>query len=900
MESTESSGDLRLTPKGVSSSASPSTARQHVQCLPHSDTSLDLVSEAGAWIQPEKDREKSPSMSRTETEWPPSPSPTVPRIPRYNTQQILPTIGVSKGNTGNEAKDSLNYSLPFGSPYRPFKSGDSHDPNDWSSSRHDTGAEESEEDEIYNSAQASQKYEQSSPASIRTSTSFREWNHSNPQYSVGSHDIPLLGIHGPSHSIPPETGPPSVPPDPSVISDAGLQQGYQQYQQEQNYAWKRNVSDVSSSDIDHSFDLSRGRRNKKWDLQKKIYDALVETATILNPAASTQFLPRSQLHTIISKQSIYDELRLNLNYEGCPNSTIEAQANKTWSMEQVVVKGKVKLKSFRKIFAILVLMGKSHWIIRFLEVNVSDLDLPLIPKRKKEGRRILALNRRGSVIPDTQYRNIFEDWGPSDFINFDNHQWKVLSPFFSHGNDGQTNHYILENEHILPFMNHDESAEFQGGFAKVMMVGIHSDHYDFQHMIQHKSGFAIKQLYKNDSMAFEKERNILKIFTGPHTHNHIISLLATYEQHDKFHFIFYRARSDLLSLWKEWVPKPTITHANIQWMAAQCAGIADGLGHLHTRLILHRKMTTVDAPSSTATDQIIPGTSSEGTFLRSDTTLSSGVRVPLDHDSPTLKHIYEDFDFPRQTGADRIEERYGRHGDLDPENILWYNDSGSQIDYLQGTLKIADFGQARLNTKKSKTTSSPVANKITYRPPECDTTQITRQSYDIWCLGCVYLEFATWMLGGARLLQQFVGQRLARHANNEEFQTDQFFILKRTSPGHSYASIKPTVTKFINGLHHNPNCTNYIHDLLNLIQRDMLQVDSIQRKRCAEIKKALDGMLEKCIDPAYASEATPWVNGNKQTSDGFEYYHKIQEPFLSAPANPLLERRHSGFRKQES
>jgi serine/threonine protein kinase len=91
-------------------------------------------------------------------------------------------------------------------------------------------------------------------------------------------------------------------------------------------------------------------------------------------------------------------------------------------------------------------------------------------------------------------------------------------------------------------------------------------------------------------------------------------------------------------------------------------------------------------------------------------------------------------------------------------------------------LKLADFGQAELNSLLSRTKPRSVANTLTYRPPECDLQDKTiRQSYDIWCLGCVLLEFVAWMLGGKDLMEKFSFKRLAPDVFQFNKKTDTFF-----------------------------------------------------------------------------------------------------------------------------
>jgi serine/threonine protein kinase len=129
-------------------------------------------------------------------------------------------------------------------------------------------------------------------------------------------------------------------------------------------------------------------------------------------------------------------------------------------------------------------------------------------------------------------------------------------------------------------------------------------------------------------------------------------------------------------------------------------------------------------------------------------------------------------------------KKYGRHGDINPGNILWFDDGTQDGEYLTGTLKLADFGQAELNSLLSRTKPRSVANTMTYRPPECDLQDRTiRQSYDIWCLGCVLLEFTAWMLGGKDLMKKFSFNRLEPDVLHLNQKTDTFFQVVINSLG---------------------------------------------------------------------------------------------------------------------
>lgn len=100
-----------------------------------------------------------------------------------------------------------------------------------------------------------------------------------------------------------------------------------------------------------------------------------------------------------------------------------------------------------------------------------------------------------------------------------------------------------------------------------------------------------------------------------------------------------------------------------------------------------------------------------------------------------------------------------RHGDLKPENILRFTDNQER-----GTLLIADMGLTRFHVavtqvrqaRQAKTATIPGTRR--YEPPEVDDRMAEKarsRDYDVWSMGCIFLEFLIWLLEGQASLEEF-------------------------------------------------------------------------------------------------------------------------------------------------
>ena len=243
---------------------------------------------------------------------------------------------------------------------------------------------------------------------------------------------------------------------------------------------------------------------------------------------------------------------------------------------------------------------------------------------------------------------------------------------------------------------------------------------------------------------FSREVDALKRLSGQ---KHIVPLLATFEYKNSYHLLFPWASANLRRYWAMF-PNPSTDKRYGLWVAKQCKGMAEGLSIIHE--------PPPDQGDDYAYESVL---------------------------QPNHSHLQ---------GANR--PAYGRHGDIKPENILWFR-NGPNTDI--GVLEIADFGLTRFHHRHSRSNISPVGmgNSPTYRAPEFDMPDVLlSRSYDIWALGCLYLEFITWYFLGWNAVTQFSASRETKR--NDLSADDCYFELSSSrDTGNICSKVKPAVIR---------------------------------------------------------------------------------------------------------
>lgn len=235
-----------------------------------------------------------------------------------------------------------------------------------------------------------------------------------------------------------------------------------------------------------------------------------------------------------------------------------------------------------------------------------------------------------------------------------------------------------------------------------------------------KNVFALKRLLASERSEFDQKTGQLKRFSGQH--DHIVPLLSTISvnegRYEDFYLLFPWADSDLLGYWATH-PKPSLSEETWKWLIEQCCGIVDAVAFIHD---------------------------------------------------------------PRENMTDPQDNRpYGWHGHIKPENVLWFRKRSSIGD--RGALVLSDLGLATVqrDTSRSNIPGEAIPRAPSYRPPECDMDgprgYISR-SFDIWTLGCLFLESIVWALEGWDGKVRFRFSRCDSTYLNGD--TDLFFDIKRT------------------------------------------------------------------------------------------------------------------------
>jgi hypothetical protein len=248
--------------------------------------------------------------------------------------------------------------------------------------------------------------------------------------------------------------------EPSVVTDLG-----EYLYETSNYIFEQTATALSRPT---HYDGSEG------PLQARLFKEIEETrkGMALVDRENTGFVPRQQQLRIMTESLVAEEL------SKIGKSMKEDASTICGHFTQGREKGEShehRGKSFRKIFATLLLIEWPGEIRKFIEEGVCDADLPLI-KSNESGNSAKTFSLYRKTAPGVSLK-CFEGWKRITLEQFERYQWKLVAPFFSRGEDDNTRHWLFQDRVILPF-THKEIAH-SGAHGNVFKVKIHPEHHDF-------------------------------------------------------------------------------------------------------------------------------------------------------------------------------------------------------------------------------------------------------------------------------------------------------------------------------------------------------------------------------------------------------------------------------------
>ncbi|KAL2822811.1 kinase-like domain-containing protein [Aspergillus cavernicola] len=400
-----------------------------------------------------------------------------------------------------------------------------------------------------------------------------------------------------------------------------------------------------------------------------------------------------------------------------------------------------------------------------------------------------------------------KDWDSQSTYNFETKQYRVLSPIFRTGE-----HYELHTLDILPFIEPDTESNYKpfraGGYGEVTQELIHPDHHAFGDPSERKElVVADKRMFHDTD--FEPERTVYRAL-GKSKHPHVIDLLFTYRKGD-------RQRGG------------SICHLVFPW--------ADG----------NLKDYWEKYPMPSLSPQFLLW------WLKQMVGIASGLAF-----------------FHKFTDAKIGNPRYGRHGDIKAQNILWFE--GLDV------LKIADLGLASIRGIDSRSNVDPntVTVSPTYSPPDVERRCQISRKWDIWSLGCLYVEAITHLLLGCEAIEQFSEQRL-RDSEFPELRTDPFY-------SSDYESVRPAVFAWVDRLRRDSRCSTMMYDMLGLIMNEMIVIQPENRSSSKTIFRKLDRILNHaCQDNDYLF--APYTGARSAPSELLHSFRSIKSNILQ-PSKP--------------
>jgi serine/threonine protein kinase len=197
----------------------------------------------------------------------------------------------------------------------------------------------------------------------------------------------------------------------------------------------------------------------------------------------------------------------------------------------------------------------------------------------------------------------------------------------------------------------------------------------------------------------------------------------------------------------------------------------------------------------------------------------------------------------------------GYYFNLKHFNILVYDDEDGENNIL----KISDFGQAKFNARVDDSRTTNPGGADVYAAPEAITDSESRLNtrYDIWSLGCIFLELVTFLLRKYQGVQDFGNAR--RKQFNRQISSRFFDELRDPLRGQRHFMLRNAIKEWIEDLL-SPELRSDDHDAKFLLKvkgllLGMLEVDARKRYSSKQVYLELERITAEAVTLDVSSQA---------------------------------------------
>ena len=177
------------------------------------------------------------------------------------------------------------------------------------------------------------------------------------------------------------------------------------------------------------------------------------------------------------------------------------------------------------------------------------------------------------------------------------------------------------------------------------------------------------------------------------------------------------------------------------------------------------------------------------------------------------------------------------HHDLKPENLLLFLENCTD----RGMIRISDWGSGKVSEYRhtsSYHTRSPNGT-VTYEPPEAVSDGGISRPYDLWSLGCIYLELLIWATFGREEAEKFSGDRETTRGSTQTGSLRDDAFWKQVG---KEKVLRSSVTARMQRLDEDPSALPF-KEFLECVRR-MLEIEPNKRIKASELSERLYQIYE--------------------------------------------------------